>query len=84
MKVVIGGQEIKLIPREVKAAKQIVSALFGKTKEECVDKNVPSLYFTTIVIAYLMANDLIKTLTPEAIATILNAAANAYEAEQKE
>lgn len=84
MNVVIGEQRIELIPREVKAAKEIVAALFQKTKEESVDKNVPSLYFTTIIIAYVMANDLIKAFTPQAIATILNAAYNSYQAENKE
>lgn len=79
MKVVLGKQEIELIPNEVKAAKRIVSAMLRKTKEESVDRNVPSLYFTAIIVAYLMSNDLIKAFTPEAMATILEAAAKAYK-----
>lgn len=74
-RVVIGNKEIKLIGSNVTIAKRMISDLLEKSKKEAEAVNNASFYYTMLVIMYTMSEDHIRTLTPEVLSLILNAAA---------
>lgn len=74
MKIVIGNKDIDLLPKEIKVAKALYTKFLQEVKTNSVDKGVPSLYFTTIIMSYVMSQDLLNALTPEALSIIMNAA----------
>ena len=70
--VTIGGETIELNKTEIKAAKKMIVDFFEKVKVSSMDHNVPSLYFTTLILSYIMSQDYLKALTPEALKTIMD------------
>ena len=74
MKTVISNKEIQLIPRDVKIAKKMVREFFEKTKEKAEEYGSPTFYFTSLIVAHILSQDLIKALTPEVLQVLLNAA----------
>ena len=74
MKIAIGKKPIELQPKEIKVAKTLITRFLQEVKSQSVDKGVPSLYFTTIIMSYVMSQDLLNALTPEALSIIMNAA----------
>lgn len=73
MKVIFGKTEVPLSDMEVKKAKKLINEFFDKIKKESVKNNVPSFYFTCLIVGYIMLNDAIKSLTPSAAKIIMEA-----------
>lgn len=84
MKIVIGNKPIELLPKEIKVAKALYTKFLQEVKTNSVDNGVPSLYFTTIIMSYVMSQDLLKALTPEALSVIMNAASVSKLADNSE
>lgn len=79
MKIRIGKQNIPMNPKEVKVAKKLYTKFLDEVKSESVDKGIPSLYFTTIIMTHVMSQDLLRALTPEALSVIMNAVEVSYQ-----
>lgn len=84
MKIVIGKKDIPVNDKEIKIAKKLITAFLNNVKSESVEKGVPSLYFSTIIMQYVMAEDLLRALTPEALQIIMNASNESYEKNARE
>lgn len=83
MKVEIGKQTIRLVPNDVKIAKKLIRHFLSKTKEEADKRGALTFYYTLVCVMYVMSADLIKSLSPEALALILNARADGYDQQKK-
>lgn len=83
MKVIIKNVEIPLSDAEVKRAKPLIHDFFEKIKKESVKNNVPSFYFTCLIVGYIMLLDALKSLTPNAAKIIMAATVSGNEKRKK-
>ena len=74
MKIIIGGEEINLVDRDVKLAKKLVKKFMKTAKEKAESNGAPTFYFTLLTVMYLMAHDHITAVSPETLSLLLNAA----------
>ena len=72
MKVILGNKEIKLVEADVKTSKKLIRDFLGQVKAQAEENELNTFYYTMLVVMYVMSNDLIDSLTPEVLATILN------------
>lgn len=75
MKVVLSNHTINLMPKDVLLAKKVIRKFLDCCKTKAEKYGAHSFYYTLLVTMYVMSNDLIEAITPEILATILNARA---------
>lgn len=73
---------VRLIDRDLKVAKETIKHFLDTSKEEAEKKGATAYYYTLLIAMHVISNDMIKTLTPEVLAMILNAAADESEYHQ--
>lgn len=83
MKVILKNVEIPLSDTEVKKAKPLINDFFEKIKKESVKNNVPSFYFTCLIVGYIMLLDALKSLTPYAAKVIMESTVSGEEKRKK-
>ena len=81
MRIVVGGKEIKLVEKDVKAARSMVSHFLESVKAHSTEYEAPTLYMTTLIVMHLMSKNQIDALTPESLKVLLD---SNYNAETKE
>lgn len=84
MRIIVGKREVELIPRDVKAAKQIVADFMTKVKRKAEETNAPVFYFTVLLMMHLMSQEQINALTPETMSALLNSAHRSFEISQEQ
>lgn len=75
--------EVKLIPRDVKIAKQLINDFLNSVKTHAEEKGAPTLLFTTLIMMHVVSQDQLKALTPQTTQIMLNAAYAGHFAKQK-
>lgn len=73
----------RLIDRDLKVAKETIKHFLDTSKEEADKKGATAYFYTLLIAMHVISNDMIKTLTPEVLAMILNAAADEDELHQE-
>lgn len=73
---------VRLIDRDLKVAKETIKHFLDTSREEAEKKGATAYYYTLLIAMHVISNDMIKTLTPEVLAMILNAAADEAEMHQ--
>lgn len=71
---------IKLIPRDVKIAKTLINDFLNSVKQHSTEKKAPTLLFTVLIMMHIMSQDQLKSITPQTVEIMLNAA---YESTRK-
>ncbi len=84
MKIIIGGEEVTLIPRDVKIARELVNDFMNSVEKHANDKKAPALFFTTLILMHLKSQDAIKAITPETMQVVLAAAEAGYRNSNKQ
>ncbi len=79
MRIVIGDHEIKLVQRDVAVAKKLIREFMASCKRRADEYNAKTFYYTLICVMYVMSSDMLKELSPEYAAKILNAQAKSFE-----
>ena len=64
---------INLNEKEVKAAKKMIFKFIDSIKNISMDKKIPTLYFTSLIVMNIISQDLIKAHSPEEMREILSA-----------
>jgi len=72
MKIVIGGNELKLNHDDVAAASSAINELITGIKKVSVEKNRPQLYFTALILLYAKSKETIDAITPSALKYMLD------------
>lgn len=81
--ITIGGKKIRLVDRDVLAAKKIINNFFELIEEKGKEYNAPLFKYAAVVCMYAMSSEMIDDITPSALETILNAV-NKNEQQKKE
>lgn len=81
--ITIGGKKIRLVDRDVQAAKKIINNFFELIEEKGKEYNAPLFKYTAVVCMYVMSSEMLDDLTPSTVETILNAV-NKNEERKKE
>lgn len=82
MRIVVGKKEVALIPRDVQAAKKLITNFMESVKSKAEELNAPAFYFTVLVVMHMMSQDQINAITPETMGALLNSAHRSYEISQ--
>lgn len=83
MKIILKDVPIQLSDLEVKKAKKLINDFFDNVKKESVKNNVPSFYFTSLIVGYVMLLDSLNALTPNAAKVIMEATKSGEEQRKK-
>ena len=84
MRIIVGKTEVTLIPRDVRAAKKLITDFMNSVKIKAEKSNAPIFYFTTLLMMHLMSQDQINAITPETMGALLNSAHRSFETSQKQ
>ena len=57
--------EVKLLPRDVKMAKQLINDFLNSVKRNAEERGAPTLLPTTLILMHVMSQDNLKALTPQ-------------------
>lgn len=74
-KIKFGNKMITLVDRDAKAAKKMILHFLKTSRAAAEEQNATTFYYTLLVMMNVISTEYINTLTPEVMATILNAAA---------
>lgn len=75
MKIIFDGKTITMADKDVKLAKKLIYNFLEKTNEVATEKGNPYFYYEMLICMYIMANDNIKGMGSDLIATMLNSVA---------
>lgn len=84
MNVRIGGQEITLVDRDVRAAREMIRHFLETSRTEAEKQKATTFYYTLLIVMNVMSTNYLQKLTPEFAATLLNAAAKTEELRSKQ
>ena len=76
--------EVKLLPRDVKMAKQLINDFLNSVKRNAEERGAPTLLPTTLILMHVMSQDNLKALTPQTTQLMLNATYAGYDKKEKE
>jgi hypothetical protein len=75
MKINVGGKEIALRDSEVVIARKAVNNFLECIRAGSNKLNLPSMYFTMLVVMYKKSYEILDALTPEALQIFMDVAA---------
>lgn len=76
--------EVKLLPRDVKMAKQLINDFLNSVKRNAEERGAPTLLPTTLILMHVMSQDNLKALTPQTTQLMLNAIYAGYDKKEKD
>lgn len=76
--------EVKLLPRDVKMAKQLINDFLNSVKRNAEERGAPTLLPTTLILMHVMSQDNLKALTPQTTQLMLNATYAGYDKKKKD
>lgn len=76
--------EVKLLPRDVKMAKQLINDFLNSVKRNAEERGAPTLLPTTLILMHVMSQDNLKALTPQTTQLMLNATYAGYDKKEKD
>ena len=68
----INGQTIRLNPVEVRAAKKMLDKYILKVRDLSREKKLPTFFFTFLIVAQVITQELLNDIDPETLAIIMN------------
>ena len=62
MQLILRGHTIELNDKEVELAKKSLSKYLSSTKSACISAGRPTYYYTLLLVAYVLVNDVFDTV----------------------